>query len=73
MWMSIGYWDAVAHNYVINALRCWFDCMKTQTWVNLLIWSFQTLSVTDDTVLEEHNEDPGLIQMRLIDDGGKLS
>lgn len=33
----------------------------------------QTLSVTDDTVLEEHNEDPMLIQMHLIDDGGKLS
>lgn len=31
----------------------------------------QTLSVTDDTVLEEHNEDPMLIQMHLIDDGGK--
>jgi len=33
---------------------------------------FQTLSVTDDTVLEEHNEDPTLIQMHLIDDGGIL-
>ena len=32
---------------------------------------FQTLSVTDDTVLEEHNEDPTLIQMHLIDDGGE--
>ena len=32
----------------------------------------QTLSVTDDTVLEEHNEDPTLIQMHLIDDGGKI-
>lgn len=32
---------------------------------------FQTLTVTDDTVLEEHNEDPTLIQMQLIDDGGK--
>lgn len=31
----------------------------------------QTLSLTDDTVLEEHNEDPALIQMRLLDDGGK--
>lgn len=27
--------------------------------------------MTDDTVLEEHNEDPTLIQMHLIDDGGK--
>lgn len=26
--------------------------------------------VTDDTVLEEHNEDPALLQMRLIGDGG---
>ncbi|XP_048748291.1 probable JmjC domain-containing histone demethylation protein 2C isoform X3 [Ostrea edulis] len=31
--------------------------------------ALQTLSLTDDTVLEEHNEDPALIQMRLIDDG----
>ncbi|CAH2014641.1 unnamed protein product [Acanthoscelides obtectus] len=28
------------------------------------------LTVTDDTVLEEHNEDPALVQMRLIGDGG---
>ncbi|EEB18351.1 hypothetical protein Phum_PHUM511940 [Pediculus humanus corporis] len=27
------------------------------------------LTVTDDTVLEEHNEDPSLVQMRLIGDG----
>ncbi|KAJ8952883.1 hypothetical protein NQ318_006499 [Aromia moschata] len=27
------------------------------------------LTVTDDTVLEEHNEDPALVQMRLIGDG----
>ena len=26
--------------------------------------------MTDDTVLEEHNEDPSLVQMRLIGDGG---
>ena len=32
---------------------------------------FQELSVTDDTVLEEHNEDPSLVQMKLIGDGGK--
>lgn len=32
---------------------------------------FQSLTITDDTVLEEHNEDPALIQMRLIDNGGK--
>lgn len=36
-----------------------------------MILSLQTLSLTDDTVLEEHNEDPALIQMRLLDDGGK--
>lgn len=39
-----------------------------------LIRSFlflQDLTVTDDTVLEEHNEDPSLVQMRLIGDGGK--
>lgn len=32
---------------------------------------FQTFTLTDDTVLEEHNEDPALIQMHLIGDGGK--
>ena len=31
----------------------------------------QIFSLTDDTVLEEHNEDPTLIQMHLIGDGGK--
>ncbi len=29
--------------------------------------------MTDDTVLEEHNEDPALVQMKLIGDGGKFS
>jgi hypothetical protein len=32
----------------------------------------QDLTVTDDTVLEEHNEDPCIVQMRLIGDGGRL-
>lgn len=32
---------------------------------------FQDLTVTDDTVLEDHNEDPTLVQMRLIGDGGE--
>ena len=31
---------------------------------------FQELTLTDDTVLEEHNEDPTLVQMRLLGDGG---
>lgn len=31
---------------------------------------FQELTLTDDTVLEEHNEDPALVQMRLLGDGG---
>ncbi|KAG8233278.1 hypothetical protein J437_LFUL013842, partial [Ladona fulva] len=31
--------------------------------------STRELTVTDDTVLEEHNEDPRLVQMRLIGDG----
>ena len=26
----------------------------------------------DDTVLEEHNEDPALVQMKLLGDGGKI-
>lgn len=33
----------------------------------------QELTVTDDTVLEEHSEDPALVQMRLLGDGGKVS
>lgn len=38
----------------------------------LITWcAFQDLTVTDDTVLEEHNEDPRLVQMRLIGDGGE--
>lgn len=32
----------------------------------------QELTVTDDTVLEEHSEDPALVQMRLLGDGGKV-
>lgn len=32
----------------------------------------QELTVTDDTVLEGHNEDPTLVQMRLIGDRGKI-
>lgn len=28
--------------------------------------------MTDDTVLEEHSEDPSLLQMRLLGDGGML-
>ena len=35
--------------------------------------SFQELSVTDDTVLEAHNEDPALVQMKLIGDGGRTT
>ncbi|XP_023290620.1 probable JmjC domain-containing histone demethylation protein 2C [Orussus abietinus] len=31
--------------------------------------STKDLTVTDDTVLEDHNEDPSLVQMRLIGDG----
>lgn len=38
---------------------------------DLCIILLQDLTVTDDTVLEEHNEDPALVQMRLIGDGGK--
>ncbi|XP_053407749.1 daf-12-interacting protein 1-like isoform X2 [Mercenaria mercenaria] len=45
----------------------------TTQWYTAVIQSYnhtsKTLSVTDDTVLEEHNEDPTLIQMHLIDDG----
>ncbi|KAK6185777.1 hypothetical protein SNE40_007932 [Patella caerulea] len=45
----------------------------TTQWYTAVIQSYnhttKCLAVTDDTVLEEHNEDPALIQMRLIDDG----
>ena len=37
----------------------------------LLVLYLQELTVTDDTVLEEHNEDPALVQMKLLGDGGK--
>lgn len=40
--------------------------------IELIFGLFQDLTVTDDTVLEEHNEDPSLVQMRLIGDGGKI-
>lgn len=36
-----------------------------------VVFLLQELSVTDDTVLEAHNEDPGLVQMKLIGDGGE--
>lgn len=32
----------------------------------------QELTVTDDTVLEEHSEDPSLVQIRLIGEGGEF-
>lgn len=38
----------------------------------MLLFLLQDLTVTDDTVLEEHNEDPALVQMRLIGDGGNI-
>ncbi|XP_064602584.1 probable JmjC domain-containing histone demethylation protein 2C isoform X2 [Liolophura sinensis] len=45
----------------------------TTQWYTAVIQSYnsttKTLAVTDDTVLEEHNEDPSLVQMRFIDDG----
>ncbi|KAK3611670.1 hypothetical protein CHS0354_012042 [Potamilus streckersoni] len=45
----------------------------TTQWYTAVIQSYnhtsKSLVLTDDTVLEEHNEDPSLIQMQLIDDG----
>ncbi|XP_067656839.1 probable JmjC domain-containing histone demethylation protein 2C isoform X2 [Haliotis asinina] len=45
----------------------------TTQWYTAVIQSYnhttKTLAVTDDTVLEEHNEDPAYTQMHLIDDG----
>lgn len=40
---------------------------------NEICCAFQSLTLTDDTVLEEHNEDPALIQMHLIGDGGEYA
>lgn len=49
-------------------------CSFLDVWPNISnMWAvvcWQELSVTDDTVLEEHNEDPALVQMKLIGDGG---
>lgn len=45
----------------------------TTQWYTAVIVSYnentKELTLTDDTVLEEHNEDPSLVQMRLIGDG----
>ncbi|XP_074643644.1 uncharacterized protein LOC141900577 isoform X2 [Tubulanus polymorphus] len=45
----------------------------TTQWYTAVIKSYNDstheLTVVDDTVLEEHNEDPALVQMRLIGDG----
>ncbi|GFS09399.1 lysine-specific demethylase 3 [Elysia marginata] len=45
----------------------------TTQWYTAVIKSYnhtnKSLTLTDDTVLEEHNEDPTLIQMHLIGDG----
>ena len=32
---------------------------------------FQEFTVTDDTVLEEHLENPDLVQMRILGEGGE--
>ncbi|XP_046625209.1 probable JmjC domain-containing histone demethylation protein 2C isoform X2 [Neodiprion virginianus] len=45
----------------------------TTQWYTAVIVGYneatKDLTVTDDTVLEDHNEDPSLVQMRLIGDG----
>ncbi|CAG2170332.1 unnamed protein product, partial [Oppiella nova] len=45
----------------------------TTQWYTAVIVSYndntRELTLTDDTVLEEHNEDPSLVQMKLIGDG----
>ena len=47
----------------------------TTQWYTAVIVGYneatKDLTVTDDTVLEDHSEDPCLVQMRLIGDGGK--
>ncbi|XP_060527245.1 probable JmjC domain-containing histone demethylation protein 2C isoform X2 [Cylas formicarius] len=48
----------------------------TTQWYTAVIIGYneatRDLTVTDDTVLEEHNEDPALVQMRLIGDGESI-
>lgn len=51
--------------YIFKTSGAGDDHIKISLYVLL-----QDLTVTDDTVLEEHNEDPSLVQMRLIGDGG---
>ena len=36
-----------------------------------LFFYFQELEVTDDTVLEEHTEDPATLHIRLLGHGGE--
>lgn len=52
-----------------NLSKCEVNVSKYCVYYKLYL--FQDLTVTDDTVLEEHSEDPTLVQMRLIGDGGK--
>ena len=37
------------------------------------LYIFQEFTLTDDTVLEEHYEDPRLTQMSLLGDGGNTT
>ncbi|KPJ06774.1 hypothetical protein RR48_11821 [Papilio machaon] len=43
--------------------------LRTGNSFHSCIFFRQELTVTDDTVLEEHSEDPALVQMRLLGDG----
>lgn len=56
----------------VNKLLLFALIQCTYTPLFGICYCLQDLTVTDDTVLEEHNEDPALVQMRLIGDGGKF-
>ena len=56
---------------VTKMLAYWAS--KTNNIITLLLFYLQELSVTDDTVLEEHNVDPALVQIKLLDTDGKYN
>ncbi len=55
----------IARGYKIGLVSC------TCKYDLRLEFSFQEFTLTDDTVLEEHLEDPRLTQMKLLGDGGE--
>lgn len=55
-------------------IPCIIQCQMTGVSVNMpYLYIFQEFTLTDDTVLEEHYEDPRLTQMSLLGDGGNTT